>query len=134
MNAERKHKSTQQGSLSHGHELADVHFGRIMIIGLGLLGVMVLGLVYSEFVEALFSETTAQPGAPAEVFVDVTNENLPPLPRVEPDPHANLIALRRTEDSVLTTYAWVSKDSGLVSIPIERAMELVLEKGILKSR
>ncbi|HET9232954.1 MAG TPA: hypothetical protein VFP10_02300 [Candidatus Eisenbacteria bacterium] len=37
-------------------------------------------------------------------------------------------ALRAHEDSVLTSYSWVNRQAGVVSIPIERAMELVVSE------
>jgi len=38
---------------------------------------------------------------------------------------AELLALRRAEDSVLTTYQLVDKEQKIYRIPIERAMELI---------
>jgi hypothetical protein len=38
--------------------------------------------------------------------------------------------LRATEDAVLNTYGWVDRESGIVHIPIERAMELLLQRGL----
>jgi len=128
------HKDSEQESISRRHEVSDVDFGRIMITGFGLLAVMVLGLVYSEVVESFFSGMSAQPGAPAEVFVSPASEDMPPFPRVDPDPHANLLLLQQREDSLLGMYGWVSRDSGLVRVPVERAMDLVIDKKMLESR
>jgi hypothetical protein len=41
-----------------------------------------------------------------------------------------LKALRATEDAVLTTYGWVDKSKGIVHIPIDRAMDLLLQRGL----
>ena len=38
--------------------------------------------------------------------------------------------LRATEDASLTTYGWVDRDTGVVRIPIERAMDLLAERGL----
>jgi len=132
-------KSKRQTDPTHespgGHyETRDVDFKRIIITGIGLLALMGLGLLYSWVVATVFSDSTPWPGAPAEVFVSPRPEDLPPLPRLQADPHAVLIQLRSREDSVLYHYGWVDRDSGLVQIPIERAMELVIRKGMLQSR
>lgn len=37
---------------------------------------------------------------------------------------------RETEDALLHHYAWVAKDAGVVRIPIDRAMERLVEKGL----
>ena len=55
---------------------------------------------------------------------------LPPEPRLEPNPQQALEELRRREDSILHHYKWVDRPSGLVQIPIERAMELLAERGL----
>jgi hypothetical protein len=39
---------------------------------------------------------------------------------------ARLTKLRSMEESRLTGYTWVDKDKGIVRIPVERAIELVL--------
>jgi hypothetical protein len=37
---------------------------------------------------------------------------------------------RATEDELLATYGWVDRNAGTIRIPIERAKELLLEKGL----
>jgi hypothetical protein len=69
-----------------------------------------------------------------EVLVDGGVRKPPPGPRIEADPHSNLLLLLSREDSTLNSYRWISRDSGIVQVPVERAMELVLEKGLLESR
>jgi hypothetical protein len=52
-----------------------------------------------------------------------------PAPRLQVDPAADLIELRAREDARLHTYGWVDKKAGVIHIPIERAMDLVLQRG-----
>ena len=66
----------------------------------------------------------------------------PTLLAVAPDPTAapgtlshlgepaNLQEFRAKEDLTLTTYDWTDKNAGLVRIPIDRAKELLLERGL----
>jgi hypothetical protein len=54
----------------------------------------------------------------------------PPEPRLEAYPLAPRQVLRAQEDEVLTTYGWVDKDRGIARIPIDRAMELLVERGL----
>jgi len=54
----------------------------------------------------------------------------PPEPRLEPYPLAPRAKLRAEEEEILTTYGWVDKDRGLVRVPIDRAMELLVERGL----
>lgn len=119
------------GPIAQGHETADAHFKSVLLSGIALLGLMVLGLLLSWGVYMLFRQQTAEPGTHAETLTNPDLTKLPPGPNLEADPHGDLLALRRSEDSILTGYGWVSKDSGIVRIPVERAMKLLVEKGLL---
>jgi hypothetical protein len=55
---------------------------------------------------------------------------LPPEPRLLPDEQRTLEAQRAAERELLETYGWVDEAHGVVRIPVERAMELVLERGL----
>jgi hypothetical protein len=54
----------------------------------------------------------------------------PPLPRLQPNPRADLLAFRAEEDAVLQTYGWVDKGRGIVRVPIDRAMEILAQRGL----
>lgn len=54
----------------------------------------------------------------------------PPRPRNVDHPYQVLDDFRKTENGQLNGYAWVDRDKGLVSIPIERAMEIIARRGI----
>lgn len=53
-----------------------------------------------------------------------------PAPRLQADPAVDLVALRANEDARLHTYGWVDRKAGVVHIPIERAMDLLLDRGL----
>jgi hypothetical protein len=59
-----------------------------------------------------------------------TDENLPPEPRLQSQPSKDLKELREREDKRLTSYGWVNRNNGIVHIPIEHAMRLVIQKGL----
>ena len=44
-----------------------------------------------------------------------------------------LAALRAEETHTLTTYGWVDAQAGIVRIPIDRAMELLVARGMPSS-
>jgi len=54
----------------------------------------------------------------------------PPLPRLQLDPKLDLDVLHAAEDKILMSYAWVDKEAGVVQVPIERAMQMLLAKGL----
>ena len=53
-----------------------------------------------------------------------------PQPRVQVRPAVDLEKLRVAEDAQLNSYGWANRDAGVVHIPIHRAMQLILERGL----
>ena len=54
-----------------------------------------------------------------------------PTPRLElDDGNQDLAVLHDREDLLLNYYSWVNKPGGAVRIPIERAMELIAQRGL----
>jgi hypothetical protein len=54
----------------------------------------------------------------------------PPSPRLQTQPFKDVYLLRQSEADVLGSYGWVDRPAGIVHLPIERAMELTLERGL----
>ncbi len=59
---------------------------------------------------------------------------LPAEPRLQQFPRNELYDFRVKEEQQLHSYGWVDKNAGTVHIPIDDAMRLVLERGVLTSR
>lgn len=53
-----------------------------------------------------------------------------PDPRLETDERNQLNDIRLSEEQKLNSYGWVDKKAGTVHIPIERAMDLVVQRGL----
>lgn len=68
---------------------------------------------------------TAEEPTPTADEQPTASPNAPPVDLV-----AARQALRRREDLLLDTYGWVDREAGIAHIPIERAIELVLERGL----
>jgi hypothetical protein len=51
-----------------------------------------------------------------------------PEPRLQVAPPAELHASQRDADRVLTSYGWVDEEKGIVRIPIDDAMRLLVER------
>jgi hypothetical protein len=58
----------------------------------------------------------------------------PPTPRLQTQPFKDIYLVRQAEQERLSTYGWVDKGAGTVHIPIEDAMRLMEERGLLTSR
>jgi hypothetical protein len=55
---------------------------------------------------------------------------LPPEPRLQTNPRGDLADLRGGEEQTLKSYGWVDKSAGVVRIPIDEAMKIVVQKGL----
>ena len=55
---------------------------------------------------------------------------LPPEPRLQISPSEDWAEMLRREQAVLDSYGWVDRSRGIVRIPIERAMELIAQRGL----
>lgn len=53
-----------------------------------------------------------------------------PKPNLQMNPHTDLAAFRAWEDRELSSYGWINHTSGVIRIPIDRAMELLVERGL----
>jgi hypothetical protein len=54
----------------------------------------------------------------------------PTGPALQLAPRNDLAAFREREDRVLNSYGWIDRTTGVVHIPISRAMELLLQRGL----
>jgi hypothetical protein len=53
-----------------------------------------------------------------------------PLPRLEVNERSELYGKRIQEEQILNTYGWVDQKAGIAHIPIERAMDMVVQQGL----
>jgi hypothetical protein len=74
-------------------------------------------------------EKSAEPKADFRSFANTT-PGLKPVPHLQLQPAEDLKEFRAREQSQLNTYARIDRAGGVVRIPVDRAMELVLERGL----
>ncbi|MDB6017098.1 MAG: hypothetical protein JWR19_1587 [Pedosphaera sp.] len=53
-----------------------------------------------------------------------------PEPRLQVSPPLDLQELRAREDAELNNYGWVDRKTGVVRIPVERAIDIIAQKGL----
>jgi hypothetical protein len=53
-----------------------------------------------------------------------------PNPKLEEDERGQLNGIRLNEEKTLYSYGWIDEKAGTVRIPIERAMDLIVERGL----
>jgi len=53
-----------------------------------------------------------------------------PRPQLQPDPVADYNVYRLSAKEILDSYGWVDRNAGIARIPIDKAMDLVVERGL----
>ena len=110
-----------------GHEKRDADIRSLVIFAAVLAGTVFLVMWGMARVFHYFGATQSL-GPPASPFAEA--RTLPPQPRLQVEPRIDLNQLRSGEEVLLHSYGWVDRNSGVVHIPIERAMDLVMERGV----
>ena len=110
------------------HERRDLPVRNIILFSIALTAV----LVVSHFaLEAAFGRLRKR--------ADREDPPRPPLrearavhpePRLQTDPVLELDALRREEERRLGTYGWIDREHRVLRIPIDRAMDQLLRRGL----
>lgn len=110
-----------------GYETRDVNLRAVLALA---VGVAVMALVVHAALWFLLRSLHAAAGQSdpprTPLAEDVT---IPPGPRLQQAPVRDYQAFRAREEAALDSYGWVDRRQGVVRIPIERAMELLVERG-----
>ena len=99
----------------------------IVYTGIGLAAILVAAAALMWPLSSGLRSLAACSDPPPPLLQEARERQLPPFPRLQEDPEAELAELRAREDAALASYGWVDESRGIALIPIERAMELVVE-------
>lgn len=110
-----------------GHETRDANPAILALFAVGLCLTLALILVSVRWMFFHFEKSQSL-GAPAAPFAN--ERPLPPGPRLQADPLQDWQAYRAQQQATLNSYGWVEQKSGVVRIPIDRAMDLLLQRGL----
>lgn len=112
---------------SAGYEKRDANAKGLLLFAFWMAVVLAVTLVGMRLAFDAFKK--AEPlGPPASPIV--TEQIHVPKPLLQVQPHLELWDYCAAQQKEVNTYAWVDRPSGVVRIPIDRAMELVLERGL----
>jgi HAMP domain-containing protein len=113
-----------------GYERRDASRRLVVIVGIGLVVVTAVAMVLMRSLLGTLEKgeirRQREPVSLAAGDADVE----PPAPRLEAVPGENLAALQVREQEILTSYGWADQENGSVRIPLDRAMELIVERGL----
>ena len=130
--ADREYGPTPEGA---DHEHTDIEpsiawkFGIWLVVAIGISA----GIVYGTFWQ--FEGTEHDANRAAQVFpLAAGHVKAPPSPNLQTQPFKDIYLLRQAEREKLSAYGWVDKGSGTVHIPIDDALRLMEQKGMLPVR
>jgi hypothetical protein len=115
------------GSLIPGHERRDVEVRRLVLFGVTLTLTVALSLIAMRLLFVYFV-SHPPPAAPASPWAAASE--VPPAPRLQLTPQADLAQMRQAEDKLLNSYGWVDRKAGTVRLPIDRAIQLLAQRGL----
>lgn len=96
----------------------------ILVLTVGSMGLM-FGLN-----KALVATSVDKNDRPPSPLAEANKPPLPEGPLLEVSPPRNWQKYKAAEAAHLKSYGWIEKEKGVAHIPVERAIEIVAEKGL----
>ncbi|MEZ5366102.1 MAG: hypothetical protein R2748_28150 [Bryobacterales bacterium] len=115
-------------SPTHDHERTDAHV-KPLVIFLIAMGVTIVGSFISMVGLFDFLSMRAQSMDRVPSSVKVADE-VPSGPRLQVVPGLDLREIRAAEEDRLNGYGWVDEGGRVVHIPIEKAIDVLIERGV----
>lgn len=112
----------------HGHERRDISIRGIVIFGGILAGSTAIVLLLIAWMFHFFTGLERKSHVPPSPLA--VTRRPPPEPRLQVSPSDDLKTMQAAEDAQLNNYAWVNRQTGIVRIPVGRAIELLAERGL----
>ena len=112
----------------HEHTDIDPAIGYKFALWLSVAMVLSFGIVFGAF--KFFDRQENAANTAAERFPLAAGVTRPvPAPSLQTQPFRDVYLLRDDEAKKLGSYGWVDKDGGVTRIPIDRAMEIMMQRG-----
>jgi hypothetical protein len=111
------------------HTDIDVNVGYKFALWLAVAMVISFGIVYGTFWFFEGRERAANTEAQKYPLAASVPHREPPLPNLQTQPFKDVHTLRQGENEKLLSYGWVDKEGGVTHIPIDRAMDVMLQRG-----
>lgn len=121
--------NASDAAIAAGHELSDIKTRSILIVAIILaVGSAAVSAVLAA-VMGLYGTRERQAGSLRPTrFADTAGQF--PNPRLQGNPAGELLRMRAADHAALESYGWVDRPAGIAHLPIERAIDVVAEKGL----
>jgi hypothetical protein len=111
------------------HETTDANIRAIVKFAVGLFLSLVASLLV---VSAVFNYLVAHQGLGPPTSPFENTRRLPPagVPRLQVAPPQELGQYQKEQKEILDSYGWTDQKAGIVRIPIDRALDLLMQRGL----
>jgi len=116
------------GAPLRGYETRDVNSRAILWLGAATFGGTLLVMAALALFDSL-SKAAAKRRDP-QLSPLAAERAEPPGPHLQQSPIRDYAEFRAAEEAALDSYGWVDKEQKVVRIPVSRAMDLLLERGL----
>ena len=111
-----------------GHERRDADIPGVVLVA--TLVILITAISYLTVQGLMLFLKRADHRTAARAPHSVAQESNSPQPRLQVNPTTDLFLSQENSNSELHSYGWIDRKAGIVHIPIERAMELLMERGL----
>lgn len=115
-------------AIKRGYEDSSVSVKQLFAFAMGIVAMVLVGVLVSALTFKFFVRHTPM-GPSASPFEKEDARDMPPDLRLQTKAPEDLKNYRDSQDKILAGYGWVDSKAGVVRIPVDRAMELLLQKG-----
>jgi hypothetical protein len=107
-------------------EKTDVDAGALLKSGFIIVMVTIATVFFLYWLYFVFVRQEAARQPPPPILKPAAGVLSPPPPLLQTGPTLDLTSFREQEDRILGSYAWVDKEKGVVRIPVEEAMRILV--------
>jgi hypothetical protein len=111
-----------------GHETRDLDPALVTWFALGLVIAVAAFFLLTAALFRLFRRAQPSPSPPSRI--EFHPRMLAPSPRLQANNTTDLANYQIAENEKLNSYDWIDRDKGIIRIPIERAMDLIAQRGL----
>src|SRR5580658_8999835 len=115
------------GDAGPGYETRDVNVAALLKFAVSLAVILFIVSYGMRWTFTYFAKTQNL-GPAATPFEN--ERTIPPLPRLQVAPQKEIHDYWESQQGIVDSYGWVDRQNGVVRIPVDRAMRILLQRGL----
>jgi hypothetical protein len=107
----------------------EIHVKTFFWFSVGFVGLTAVSLLAMWILFGVLERQAHRRDPAPSPLAEANQRRLPPGPNLQTVPEKDLAAMRAAEEARLHGYGWVDESQGIAHIPIERAIEILAQRG-----